>query len=133
MTQQLQTAPRARPAFLDLRRISLPVGALTSIAHRASGVLLAAAVPFAIYALGLSLKDEQGFAQVVSAWQHPALKLLGMALVWALAHHVLAGVRHLLMDMNLGSPLAQARRSAWAVNVAAVVIALWWGTALWAR
>lgn len=35
------------------------------------------------------------------------------------------------MDVNLGSPLRTARRSAWAVNVAAVVIALGWGAALW--
>ncbi len=131
--QNPHTSAGTRPVFLDLRRISLPVGALTSIAHRASGVLLAMVVPFAIYGLSLSLQSEQGFALVVSAWQHPVLKLLGMTLVWGLTHHVLAGVRHLLMDLNLGSPLRTARRSAWAVNVGAVVIALGWGTALWLR
>ena len=47
-----------------------------------------------------------------------------MALVWALAHHVLAGVRHLLTDFNVGSPLHPARRSAWVVNVAGAAVAL---------
>lgn len=93
--QHPHTSARARPVFLDLRRISPPVGTLTFIAHRASGVLLAATVPFAIYGLSLSLHSEQGFAQVVSALQQPAIKLLGVALVWGLTHHALAGVRHL--------------------------------------
>ena len=41
-----------------------------------------------------------------------------------LAHHLLAGVRHLLSDVDIGSRLAPARRSAWVVNLAAVAIAL---------
>ena len=47
-----------------------------------------------------------------------------MILVWALAHHMLAGVRHLLTDFNVGSPLRLARRSAWLVNMGGVTVAL---------
>ena len=69
----------------------------------------------------------------VLAALYPVAMLSGQALialaaaavlVWALAHHVLAGVRHLLSDINIGSALHSGRRSAWAVNLAAVAVAL---------
>ena len=48
-------AERVRPVFLNLTQIKLPVGALTSIGHRISGVVLAINVPIAIYLLQRSL------------------------------------------------------------------------------
>ena len=47
-----------------------------------------------------------------------------MILVWALAHPVLAGIRHVLMDIEIGSSLRMARRSVWAVNLGGVAVAL---------
>lgn len=47
-----------------------------------------------------------------------------LLVVWALAHHVLAGVRHLLSDFRIGSPLRAARRSAWLVNFGGVALTL---------
>jgi succinate dehydrogenase/fumarate reductase cytochrome b subunit len=41
-----------------------------------------------------------------------------------LAHHLLGGVRHLLSDFDIGSPLRSARKSAWFVNLAGVAVAL---------
>lgn len=120
-----------RPVFLDLRRIQMPVGALTSIGHRISGVVLAVSVPAAIYLLGLSLRDEAGFAQVVSLFGLTAFKVAVVIAVWALAHHMLGGVRHLLSDFDIGSPLRLARRSAWFVNVAGVAVALFTAGVLW--
>lgn len=119
-----------RPVFFDVTRIQLPVGALTSIAHRISGVLLAVGLPIAMYLLHLSLRDEQGFAEVArwaDAW---VFKVPALLFAWALAHHILAGVRHLLTDVSVGSTLFTARRSAWAVNLCGVAIALLVG-ALW--
>ena len=43
--------------------------------------------------------------------------------IWALAHHLLAGVRHLLSDFDVGSPLRLARRSAWFVNLGGALVA----------
>jgi succinate dehydrogenase / fumarate reductase cytochrome b subunit len=45
-------------------------------------------------------------------------------LAWALAHHSLAGIRHLLSDIDVGSQLPEARRSAWIVNVWGIGVAL---------
>ena len=110
--------------FLDLTKIKMPVGALTSIGHRISGVVLAIGVPVVVYLLALSLKDEQSFAQVSSLLRLVPIKAALVILVWAFSHHVLAGVRHLLSDFNIGSPLRSARRSAWLVNFAGVALAL---------
>ena len=115
--------PRQRPVFLNLARIKLPVGAMTSIGHRLSGVLLAVGVPMVLYVLGRSIDGEPGFAQMATLLRQPWAKLLLVALIWALAHHMLAGVRHMLTDINIGSTLGTARRSAWGVNVAALAIA----------
>lgn len=102
----------------------MPVGALTSIGHRISGLVLAASVPAAVYLLALSLRDESGFAQVTALSGHLAFKAALVIAVWALAHHLLGGLRHLLSDFDIGSPLRSARRSAWFVNLAGVAVAL---------
>lgn len=113
-----------RPVFLNLTQIRMPVGALTSIGHRISGMVLAASVPMGAYLLDRSLHDEQGFAEVTGLLGHWGVKVAMVLVVWALAHHVLAGVRHLLSDFNVGSPLRLARRSAWFVNLGGVAVAL---------
>lgn len=114
----------ARPVFLNLTQIQMPVGALASIGHRISGILLAAGIPAGIYLLDRSLQDEQGFAEVIGLLKYGAVKVAVVFAVWALAHHMLAGVRHLLTDFNVGSPLHPARRSAWLVNLAGAAIAV---------
>ena len=39
-----------RPVFLNLIRIRFPIGAIASIGHRISGVILASALPFLVAA-----------------------------------------------------------------------------------
>ena len=113
-----------RPVFLNLARIQMPVGALTSITHRVTGILLALVVAAGFYLLELSLRDAESFAQArewVRSWP---FKAAGILSAWALGHHVLAGLRHMLMDIDVGSRLPAARRSAWAVNVGGLLVAL---------
>ena len=102
----------------------MPVGALTSIAHRASGILLACGLPFGVYLLDLSLRGPQFFMRVAQLTGSPVFRLAAFVMVWALAHHLLAGIRHLLSDVDVGSALPAARRSAWLVNLASGGMAL---------
>lgn len=95
----------------------MPIGALASIGHRISGVLLAVGAPVGAYLFALSLKDEQSFGHVSGLLRLVPVKVASLLLVWAFSHHVLAGVRHLLSDFNVGSSLRSARRSAWFVNL----------------
>ncbi len=120
-----------RPKFLNLLKIHLPVTGITSIAHRISGVLLFLAIPGFIYLFQLSLRDESGFTAVgellVCGWVKVAVTLL----VWALAHHLLAGIRYLLTDIAIGLHLPMARAIAWFVNIASLCIFLLVATVIW--
>ena len=127
MKQPSKRAP-SRPVFLNFLQIQMPVGAVTSILHRITGVLLAVGVPFALYLFWRSLAHEMGFTQVMELLHNRLVQGALALLAWALAHHVFAGVRHMLTDINIGSTLHSARRSAWAVNLAAIALAL---LALW--
>jgi len=119
-----RTMKDRRPVFFNLTQIQMPVGAITSISHRISGVILALGIPLDIYLLGLSLQGPQGYARVAALFDSPPFKILALLFIWALAHHILAGVRHLLSDIDIGSHLHPARTSAWIVNCAGVAIAL---------
>ena len=112
------------PKFLNLSQIRFPVGAIASIGHRVSGVLLLVSLPLLALALDRSLRSESEFEALRDLVSEPWRALLLVILVWAAAHHVLAGVRHLLMDIGVGSRLSQARTSAWAAILAAGISAL---------
>jgi succinate dehydrogenase / fumarate reductase, cytochrome b subunit len=122
---------KRRPVFFNLMQIQMPVGALTSITHRVTGVFLAISVPFGIYLLDLSLQDPQSYAQVISLFDKLTFRAAAIVFVWVLTHHLLAGIRHLLSDIDIGSQLPAARRSAWAVNLGGIAVALLALGALW--
>jgi succinate dehydrogenase / fumarate reductase cytochrome b subunit len=115
---------RRRPVFFNLMQIQMPVGALTSITHRVTGMILALGVPFGLYFLELSLQGPAGYAQAIAVLDTVLVKSGVIVLTWALAHHLLAGIRHLLSDIDIGSQLPAARRSAWVVNLGGVALAL---------
>jgi len=113
-----------RAVFFNLTQIQMPVGAVTSITHRITGILLALGLPLYVYLLDRSLRDAQSYAWTTQLLAHPAFKVVAVAFTWALAHHLLAGVRHLSSDIDIGSGLPAARRSAWSVNLGAIAVAL---------
>lgn len=113
-----------RPVFFNLAQIQMPVGALTSITHRITGILLALGMPFAIYLLDSSLQGPQSYMRVIDLFDQWYFKGVAIPFIWALAHHLMAGVRHLLSDIDIGSLLPAGRHSAWIVNIAGLVVAL---------
>lgn len=121
---------RRVPVFLNLAQIRFPIGAIASIGHRVAGVLLFIALPVVALLLDASLRSEAGFDWVRDLLSSPLCTVTCAVLLWALVHHVLAGVRHLLMDVGVGSELARARASARLVLVAAPALTfllLVWG------
>lgn len=116
------------PVYLNLLRIHFPVGAVTSIAHRVSGICLFLSLPFWIQLLGLSLQGPAGFAQALAILHSPWSRGALLFVAWIFFHHLLSGVRFLLHDAGLGGELRQARRSAWLVNIAGLAMAFaFWG------
>ncbi len=119
-----------RPVFLNLVQIRLPIPGLMSIGHRISGVALILSLPYLAHLLHLSLSGPDGFA---AARQSLDGGLAGMALFllgWGLLHHLFAGVRYLLLDVDLGVDKLVARTSAWAVLLGAPAVALGLGVML---
>ena len=108
-----------RPVFLSLARLRFPVGAVASIGHRISGVLLVITLPLAVLALERSLKDGSG-VYAFTGWT----RLPAAVLAWACAHHIFAGVRHLLMDAGVGASLSAGRASAYAALIAGAAVGL---------
>ena len=118
------SSPSARPKHLDLLRIRFPVGAVLSLGHRASGLLLFLLTPLFIYLFARSLGGEEGFDGVVSLFASPLVRVVLFVALWALVHHLLAGLRFLVMDLGLGETRSRARQSAWLVFILEAVIML---------
>jgi succinate dehydrogenase cytochrome b subunit len=121
-----------RPIFLDLTRIRQPITALISIAHRIAGIVLFLTIPFAIYLLDLSVRSQRSFNQVHDILSRGVVKVAVIFVFWALAHHILAGIRMLLIDIGIGVERDEARHTAWVIAVgsaAALLMAV--GIVLW--
>ncbi|MGM0982353.1 MAG: succinate dehydrogenase, cytochrome b556 subunit [Pseudomonadota bacterium] len=121
-----------RPVNLDLSTIQFPLPALTSIAHRISGVILFIGLIFAFWALDTSLSSPAGFAAVSDALAHNFLaKLIAWGLLSALAFHFVAGIKHLLMDMDIGVTLEGGVKKAQITVVVSVVLIILAGVWVW--
>jgi succinate dehydrogenase / fumarate reductase cytochrome b subunit len=73
----------------------------------------------------LSLRSEIGYQQLRQAADGWFVKIVLAALAWSLLHHLCAGVRYLLLDLDLGLDRASARRSAWIVFAVSLPLAVW--------
>jgi succinate dehydrogenase / fumarate reductase, cytochrome b subunit len=113
-----------RPVYLNPLRIHLPVAGWVSILHRVSGGLLFLAVPLGVWGLSLSLSDESGFRRMADCAAHPLARLPLLLLIWAFAHHLFAGLRHLALDVHRGVDLQRARQSSIAVLLASGLVTL---------
>lgn len=120
-----------RPVFLDVTKYKFPNTAIVSIFHRVSGVLLFLYLPFILWALDLSLSSGEQFQQLIINLEHPVLKLFVWLLMAALIFHLVAGIRHLLMDMGIGETHRGGRMGANIVFIVSIVLILLTGLWLW--
>jgi succinate dehydrogenase / fumarate reductase cytochrome b subunit len=118
------SATENRPVFLNLLRIHQPVTAVLSILHRISGLLMILSLPGLVYLLNLSLSDQAGFAQVAGLLGSPAIKMLAVLFCWAITHHILAGIRFMLLDFEVGIERSMARKSAWLVHAGTFMVTI---------
>jgi succinate dehydrogenase / fumarate reductase cytochrome b subunit len=120
-----------RPVNLDLRTIKLPITAYTSILHRISGVILFVGIAVLLYALDKSLASEEGFEQVKACMASPLAKLVIWGLLSALLYHLVAGVRHLIMDMGIGETLEGGKLGSQIVLAVSAVVIVLAGVWIW--
>ncbi|MGD8912896.1 MAG: succinate dehydrogenase, cytochrome b556 subunit [Candidatus Thiodiazotropha sp.] len=115
---------KPRPVFLNLFKIRLPIAGIMSIIHRVTGVVMVLAIPVLIYLLDLSLSGPEGFSDAKSLFASVFIKLILFLFLWGLMHHFLAGIRYLLIDIDIGVEKPLFRQTAWAVTLVAPVLAL---------
>ena len=120
---------KIRPVNLQLTTIRQPLPAIASILHRISGIFIFAGTAVLLWLLATSLSSAQGFADVQQWLDAMWVKLLVWAVVAGLLYHLIAGIRHLLMDMGIGESLEGGRTGATLVIVLSaisIVLAGYW-------
>jgi len=103
---------KKRPEFRNINALSdlpgyrLPAAGIVSILHRISGVIMFLLMPFIIWMFDTSVSSEISFAKFSAAFNVGLgfvpgwfISLVALALIWAYLHHLIAGLRHLYMDV----------------------------------
>ena len=109
MTELAKKRPEFRNinAFKDLTTYRMTPAAWVSILHRASGAILFLLLPLVLWLFDTSVSSEISFGRFKAAFASGLgfvpgwfLKLLVLGLIWGYLHHMLAGLRHLWMDIS---------------------------------
>ena len=110
-----ELAPSSRPqrpefrninAFKDLPTYRWPLASIVSGMHRISGLIMFLLLPFIVWLFDTSVSSEYSYARFSAAFSAGLgflpgwfIKLVALALIWAYLHHIIAGLRHLWMDI----------------------------------
>ena len=123
-----------RPTNIGLGSIKsyrFPITAVSSILHRLSGVFLFILIPFLIWALDVSLTSATGLEQVKSILTHGFLSVVVWLFLSAISYHLIAGIRHILMDIGIGESLCIAKATSILVIILGIAAAILWGIWIW--
>jgi len=123
---------KKRPVNLALSTIKFPSTAIASILHRISGVILFFAIPVLLCALDCSLQSEEGFMDVSSFFNNTFFKFIVWGMICAFIYHLIAGVRHLLMDFwHIGEGKCSGKVGAYIVFVLSVLLIIIFSIGFW--
>jgi len=141
MAELSKSRPVARPGanmrLIEALQYRLPLAALVSILHRASGMLMFFLLPFIVWMFDASVSSEVSYDGFTSAFVAGIgvvpgflMKLIALALIWAYLHHAVAGLRHLWMDATHSVTKQQGHSSAVATFAISIVLTLALGAKL---
>ncbi len=122
---------KQRPVNIDLTTIKMHPAANASILHRISGVIMVFAIGILLWTLSISLSSAEGFAQIQGYLDGIFFKFIIFGCLSALTYHLLAGVRHLLMDLGKFEELVSGNTTAKLVMFLWLVISAVIGVWLW--
>ena len=109
MTQLAKKRPEFRNinALTALPTYRLPLAGIVSILHRISGFIMFLLLPLIVWMFDTSVSSEISFAKFSAAFTvglgfvpGVLVKVVVLGLIWAYLHHLIAGVRHVYMDVN---------------------------------
>lgn len=101
-----------RPVNLDITTVRMPFAAVLSILHRITGIIIFFGTPLMLWLLQQSLQSPAGFEQVETLLAGGFYRLAFFGLIWAFAYHIMAGIKHLIMDLGHAETLEGARIAA---------------------
>ncbi len=92
-----------KPVYINLFKIQLPLSAFLSITHRVSGMLIFFMVlPVSVYILNILFESQTSFLLFIDNYNSSIfLRTFVLFNILIFEYHVLAGLRHMLMDFNL--------------------------------
>ena len=122
---------KKRPVNLDIATIKLPITAYVSILHRVSGVFLFAGVAVLLWMLDASLDSQEGFNSVGDLAANPVCQFVLWTVLAGLAYHMVAGIRHLIMDFGVGGSLKGGQTGAKIALFVAIVLIVLAGVWVW--
>ena len=115
----------------NLFTIRYPFTAIISILHRLSGIFVFLFIPFLLWMLDISSGSSVGFERIQSVLTNPAVKAILWLILVAIWYHIIAGIRHLLMDIGIGESLRSARISGGITVTIIIIAAILIGSWLW--
>ena len=116
-----------KPVYINLFKIQLPLSALLSITHRVSGMLIFFLVlPVSAYILNLLLESSDSFVFFMDSYNASIfIRTFVLFNILVFEYHVIAGIRHMLMDFHLISEtLSSSNTSAMVALIFFFVISL---------
>ena len=122
---------KKRPVNLDIATIKLPITAYVSILHRVSGVFLFAGVAVLLWMLDASLDSQEGFNSIGDLAANPFCQFVLWTVLAGLAYHMVAGIRHLIMDFGIGESLKGGQTGAKIALFVAIVLIVLAGVWVW--
>jgi len=117
MVDAQQDVKKDRPVYRNiglaqLVKYRLPWAGKVSILHRISGAALFLLLPFILYLFDQSLASELSYQKFQAFTSNILVKMICLGLIWAFLHHFCAGIRYLLLDLEIGVEKSEANRSA---------------------
>lgn len=120
-----------RPVYLNLFQFAWPFAAMASITHRLTGAFLFFALLALLYLLDMALTSPAGFEEARAMLATPLSKLGLLFLLAALTYHLVAGLKHMLLDFHIGDTVEAAKYESIAVFAITGVIVVALGVWLW--
>lgn len=94
-------------------------------------MVIFAGVALLLYLLQLSLESAAGFDRVAELLDNMLVKFLTWSVLAALLFHLIAGIKHLLLDMGIGETLAGGVMAAKLTLVFSIIAMIAGGFWLW--
>lgn len=115
-------AHRERPLSPHLQVYRWQVQMVSSILHRATGIVLALGGLLIVWALVALAAGPGAWSDFIALARSPIGFLVLFGWSWAFAYHLLNGVRHLLQDAGIGMPVPAFVASSWASVLGSLVL-----------